>query len=83
MELNRKTCSGTKDEEKRDIIDGGQRYICSRRLFKSLISIVRAISQVQLQLWYRLIQFTIAICAKHMGDIHGKHPCDVCGKSFG
>lgn len=33
-------CAGTKDEEKKDIIEGTQSYICSKCLFKNPIALV-------------------------------------------
>ena len=85
-------CAGTKDEEKREIIDGGQHYICSRCLFKSHISIVcesnipstvTTVAQVKTVYNCNLCEYTVDgknKLAKHTGGIHGKHPCDVVEK---
>ena len=87
-------CAGTKDEEKREIIDGGQRYICSRCLFKSSISIAfennvpspaTTVALVNTVYECNLCEYTgdgKNKLATHMGDIHGKHPCAMCGKKF-
>ena len=87
-------CAGTKEEEKKEIIDGEQNYICSKCIFKSPIAIVceNSIPNAVTTVAQINPTFQCNVCdfvgesknklAKHMGDIHGKHPCNVCGKKF-
>ena len=89
-------CAGTKDDEKKDIIEGYQNYICSKCLFKNPIALVcennvpkitntvTTIAQINPIFECNLCDYTgngKNKLAKHMGDIHGKYPCEDCGKN--
>ena len=90
-------CAATKDEEKKNIMEGTQTYICSKCLFKSPLAIVcdsnipteansvTTIAEIFTGYNCNVCEFvgdSKNRLAKHMGDLHGKHPCGQCGKKF-
>ena len=90
-------CAGIRDIEKKDIIEGNLHYTCSKCLFKNPnalmyddnipkdVNTVTTIAEINTGYKCNLCDYagdSKNKLAKHMGDIHGKHPCGQCGKNF-